>query len=61
MTVVTTDVRGPIAILRLNRPDAMNALGADGDGEAVRAAAPIVQLPDWLQETDRWQSTWVRA
>lgn len=38
MTVVTTEIRGPIAILRLNRPDAMNALGADGDGEAVRAA-----------------------
>ena len=38
MTVITTEIRGPIAILRLNRPDAMNALGAEGDGEAVRAA-----------------------
>ncbi len=38
MTVITTEIRGPIAILRLNRPDAMNALGSDGDGAEVRAA-----------------------
>lgn len=34
--MILLEKRGPIAILTLNRPDAMNALGAPGDGEAVR-------------------------
>lgn len=38
MSVVVVENRGPIAILKLNRPESMNPLGADGDGEAVRAA-----------------------
>jgi enoyl-CoA hydratase/carnithine racemase len=38
MSIITAERRGPIAILRLNRPEAMNALGSDGDGEEIRAA-----------------------
>jgi 2-(1,2-epoxy-1,2-dihydrophenyl)acetyl-CoA isomerase len=35
--VITLDIKGPVAILTLNRPEAMNALGEPGDGEAVAA------------------------
>ena len=40
--MITVDKQGPIAILTLNRPDAMNALGEPGDGEAVRDACAQV-------------------
>ena len=30
--MITLEKKGPIAILTLNRPDAMNALGEPGDG-----------------------------
>jgi 2-(1,2-epoxy-1,2-dihydrophenyl)acetyl-CoA isomerase len=36
--MITVEKKGPIAILTLNRPDAMNALGEPGDGEALRDA-----------------------
>jgi 2-(1,2-epoxy-1,2-dihydrophenyl)acetyl-CoA isomerase len=36
--MITLEKKGPIAVLTLNRPDAMNALGEPGDGEAVRDA-----------------------
>ena len=36
--MITLEKKGPIAILTLNRPDAMNALGEPGDGDAVRDA-----------------------
>ncbi len=36
--MIKLEKQGPIAILTLNRPDAMNALGEPGDGEAVRDA-----------------------
>jgi enoyl-CoA hydratase/carnithine racemase len=36
--MITLDKRGAIAVLTLNRPDAMNALGEPGDGEKVRDA-----------------------
>ena len=42
MTMITSERRGEIAILRLNRPEAMNALGTDGDGEAIRAACDAI-------------------
>ncbi|HRD47797.1 MAG TPA: enoyl-CoA hydratase, partial [Caulobacter sp.] len=32
MSLILTEKRGHVAILTLNRPDAMNALGAPGDG-----------------------------
>ena len=35
MSILAYEKRGPIAVLTLNRPDAMNALGQDGDGLAV--------------------------
>lgn len=38
MSLITTEKRGHIAILTLNRPEAMNALGAPGDGDQVAAA-----------------------
>jgi enoyl-CoA hydratase/carnithine racemase len=37
MAVILLEKRGPLGILTLNRPEAMNALGAQGDGAAVRA------------------------
>ena len=38
MSIVTTEKRGSIMILTLNRPDSLNALGAEGDGLAIAAA-----------------------
>jgi enoyl-CoA hydratase/carnithine racemase len=40
--MITLEKRGPIAILTLNRPEAMNALGEPGDGERVAAACAEV-------------------
>lgn len=37
MSPISIEKNGPVAILRLNRPDSLNALGAIGDGEAVEA------------------------
>jgi enoyl-CoA hydratase/carnithine racemase len=42
MSLLTLEKRGPIAILTLNRPDAMNALGAPGDGDVVMAVCDEV-------------------
>ena len=42
MSLILTEKRGPIAILTLNRPDAMNALGAPGDGHQVAAACAAI-------------------
>jgi enoyl-CoA hydratase/carnithine racemase len=36
MSVLTFEKRGHVAILTLNRPESMNALGAAGDGDQVR-------------------------
>ena len=38
MSLITTEKRGHVAIMTLNRPDAMNALGAPGDGDQVAEA-----------------------
>ena len=38
MSMITLEKRGPIALLTLNRPEAMNALGSPGDGDQVAAA-----------------------
>jgi enoyl-CoA hydratase/carnithine racemase len=40
--MIKLEKRGPIALLTLNRPDAMNALGEPGDGEQVAAACAEV-------------------
>ncbi len=42
MSLMTLEKRGHIAILTMNRPDAMNALGAPGDGDQVREACAQV-------------------
>lgn len=36
--MIILEKQGPIAVLTLNRPDMMNALGQEGDGAAVSAA-----------------------
>jgi len=40
--MIKLEKQGPIAILTLNRPEAMNALGEPGDGEQVAAACAQV-------------------
>ncbi len=38
MSLVTMEVRGKVAVLTLNRPESLNALGAEGDGDAMTEA-----------------------
>lgn len=42
MSLLTLEKRGHVAILTLNRPDSLNALGAPGDGDQVRAVCDQV-------------------
>lgn len=42
MSLITTEKRGHVAILTINRPDAMNALGAPGDGDQVAEVCAAV-------------------
>ena len=42
MSLVTIERRVAVAILTLNRPDSMNALGAPGDGDQVQAACDAI-------------------
>jgi enoyl-CoA hydratase/carnithine racemase len=42
MSLLTLEKRGHVAILTLNRPESMNALGAPGDGDQVREACDAV-------------------
>jgi enoyl-CoA hydratase/carnithine racemase len=42
MTLLTLEKRGHVAILTLNRPESLNALGAPGDGDAVAATCEEV-------------------
>jgi enoyl-CoA hydratase/carnithine racemase len=42
MTLLTLERRGHVAILTLNRPESLNALGAPGDGDAVAATCEEV-------------------
>lgn len=37
MSLLTFERRGAVALLTLNRPEAMNALGSPGDGDAIAA------------------------
>lgn len=43
-SLITIERDGPVAILTLNRPDAMNALGEEGDGDAVAAACNMLSV-----------------
>ena len=46
MSIIELEKRGPVAVLTLSRPDMMNALGQEGDGQAVaNACAEIVADP----------------
>jgi enoyl-CoA hydratase/carnithine racemase len=47
--MITLEKRGPIGILTLNRPEAMNALGEPGDGEKVAAACAEVNADKSLR------------
>jgi enoyl-CoA hydratase/carnithine racemase len=38
MSLIVLEQRGPIAVMKFNRPSVMNALGAPGDGEEVTLA-----------------------
>ena len=38
MSVILLEKKGPIALLTLNRPEMLNALGQEGDGAAIEAA-----------------------
>jgi len=42
MSLLTLEQRGHVAILTLNRPESMNALGAPGDGDQVQAVCEQV-------------------
>jgi enoyl-CoA hydratase/carnithine racemase len=42
MSLLTLEKRGHVAILTLNRPESMNALGAPGDGDQVQAVCEQV-------------------
>lgn len=42
MSLMTLERRGAVAVLTLNRPEAMNALGAPGDGDQVQAVCAEV-------------------
>ncbi len=42
MSLITLERQGAVAILTLNRPESLNALGAPGDGDQVRAACEAV-------------------
>ena len=42
MTILTLELRGDIAVMTINRPEALNALGREGDGDAVAAVCAEV-------------------
>ncbi len=42
MSLLTFERRGAVALLTLNRPEAMNALGSPGDGDAIAAVCAEV-------------------
>ena len=49
MSLMLLEKRGPVALLTLNRPDALNALGAPGDGDAVAAACAEINADRTLR------------
>lgn len=51
MSVIKLEKNGPIAVMTLNRPDMMNALGQDGDGVAIRAACAEIEADPSIRVT----------
>lgn len=49
MSLITLERRGPVAVLTLNRPDSMNALGAPGDGDQVRDACDEINADQTIR------------
>ena len=49
MSLITTEKRGHVAILTLNRPESMNALGAPGDGDQVAAACAAINADQQIR------------
>jgi len=49
MSLLTLDKRGPVALLTLNRPESLNALGAPGDGDAVAAVCEEVNADEEIR------------
>lgn len=49
MSLITTEKRGHIAILTLNRPESMNALGAPGDGDQVAEACAAINADQTIR------------
>jgi len=49
VSLLELERRGAVAVLTLNRPEAMNALGAPGDGDAVAAACAEVNADRGLR------------
>jgi len=47
--MIILEKRGPIAVLTLNRPDAMNALGEPGDGQKVAAVCAEINADPELR------------
>ncbi|MEM1148392.1 MAG: crotonase/enoyl-CoA hydratase family protein [Pseudomonadota bacterium] len=43
MSMITLEKKGPIAVLTLNRPDTLNALGEEGDGALVAGACAEIE------------------
>ena len=49
MGLITFERQGAVAILTLNRPDSLNALGALGDGDEVRAACEQINADQTIR------------
>lgn len=47
--MIKLEKRGPVAILTLNRPEALNALGEPGDGDAIASACAEVNADPALR------------
>ena len=49
MSIAKLEIDGKIGILTLNRPEAMNALGQEGDGDAIAAACAQINAEKALR------------
>ena len=61
MSLLTLEKRGHVAILTLNRPEAMNALGAPGDGDQVQAVCEQVNADREIRCVDELNSKYYKV